>query len=144
MPSGEVDTRDLCASILSDPTKALYVPRVGLDFSQNDMEMVEVVGDSYSVISSWATNKWAIPEPPSTLTSVATPTTLDLVIVPGCAFTPGGRRCGHGRGYYDSYLSKLEKKPALIGVGFECQLRRNEEDVPVEQHDVRMDRVFVG
>ena len=32
---------------------------------------------------------------------------LDLILIPGLAFTQGGARCGRGRGYYDTYLEKV-------------------------------------
>ena len=66
---------------------------------------------------------------------------IDLVVCPGVAFTADGRRLGRGRGYYDRYLGD----PAFRGfrVGF-CYAHQLVDDLPVEPHDVRMDRVITG
>lgn len=66
---------------------------------------------------------------------------IDLVVCPGVAFTADGRRLGRGRGYYDRYLGD----PAFMGfrVGV-CYAHQLVDDLPVEPHDVRMDRVITG
>ena len=62
---------------------------------------------------------------------------LDLILVPGIAFTPGGLRLGRGAGYYDRFLAGTTAH--RIGVCFESQLV---PDLPVEPHDVVMHRVL--
>lgn len=70
---------------------------------------------------------------------------LDLVVVPGVAFTSNGKRLGHGMGYYDKYLKfcleKQQTKPHLIGVAFNEQLW---DDVPTSEYDVPMDLVLTA
>lgn len=67
---------------------------------------------------------------------------IDLIIVPGVAFTSQGYRLGRGGGYYDRFLSKPSICPIpRIGICFPCQLLR---ELPVEPHDIAMDRVIAN
>jgi 5-formyltetrahydrofolate cyclo-ligase len=63
---------------------------------------------------------------------------IDVVIVPGLAFTRDGRRLGQGGGYYDRFLPVLRSDCRTIGVCFDEQLV---DDLPSEEHDRRVDRV---
>lgn len=67
------------------------------------------------------------------------PHEIDLMIVPGTAFTPSGRRCGRGRGYYDRYLSLPGVRAVKAGVCFAHQVV---EEMPAEPHDVTMDMII--
>lgn len=62
----------------------------------------------------------------------------DVVIVPGVAFTADGLRLGQGGGWYDRFLSTRPEGCRAIGVCFGEQLVGS---LPVEEHDVRVDRV---
>lgn len=62
---------------------------------------------------------------------------VDAIIVPGVAFDKEGHRMGRGRGFYDRLL-KSTPNAYKIGVCFNFQMV---ESVPVEPHDVMMDRV---
>ena len=65
--------------------------------------------------------------------------TIDLVVVPGVAFTAGGHRLGQGGGWYDRFLPGLRPGVTRIGVCFaECLV----DDLPTETHDVTMDLVI--
>ncbi len=64
---------------------------------------------------------------------------LDLVIVPGVAFTRDGARMGHGFGYYDKLLHKARPGTPLVALAFECQLF---DDIPTAAHDIFMDLVI--
>ena len=66
---------------------------------------------------------------------------IDLMVVPGVAFSADGRRLGRGKGYYDRYLSREGFRACCIGVCYDCQLR---EDIPAESHDKRVEKVVVG
>ena len=66
------------------------------------------------------------------------PGEIDLVVVPGTAFTLSGARMGRGRGYYDRYLSAPEFRGAKVGV---CYAHQIVAELPVEQHDVPLDCV---
>jgi len=67
------------------------------------------------------------------------PATIDLVVVPGVAFTAAGHRLGQGGGWYDRFLTGLRPGVARIGVCFaECLV----DELPTEDHDVVMDLVI--
>lgn len=63
---------------------------------------------------------------------------IDLVIVPGLAFSPAGDRLGYGAGYYDRFLAERRHARA-VGVAYAFQVV---SDVPTEPHDVRVDAVI--
>ena len=67
------------------------------------------------------------------------PGAVDLVVVPGVAFTAAGHRLGQGGGWYDRFLPGLRPGVARIGVCFaECLV----DELPTEAHDVIMDLVL--
>jgi len=66
------------------------------------------------------------------------PEQLDLVIVPGVAFSRSGGRMGNGQGYYDRLLDRVRPDCPLVGLCYECQLF---DDLIVGPHDVFMDKV---
>jgi 5-formyltetrahydrofolate cyclo-ligase len=66
---------------------------------------------------------------------------LDLIMVPGLAFTGQGRRLGRGAGFYDRFLSMIPRTTVKIGVCFEFQ---RFSEIPHEPHDVKMDAVVCG
>lgn len=63
-----------------------------------------------------------------------------VVVTPGMAFTPDGRRLGRGRGFYDRLFAKMPQARS-IGVGFRCQMV---DDLPTAEHDARLDAVIVA
>jgi 5-formyltetrahydrofolate cyclo-ligase len=66
------------------------------------------------------------------------PSVIDVVVVPGTAFTERGDRLGQGGGWYDRFLLRVAASCVTIGVGFELQIL---DVVPTEPHDVRLDAV---
>ena len=77
---------------------------------------------------------------------------LDLVILPGVAFGIDGRRLGHGKGYYDTWLSRCwdavgadgeARMPILVGTALTEQLFE-EGKVPVDGTDWLVDMVVTG
>lgn len=71
------------------------------------------------------------------------PEDINLLVVPGLAFTIDGYRLGFGGGYYDRFLSGY--KGSTVSLAFECQLI---DELPTELHDipvhqvVTMDKVY--
>lgn len=64
---------------------------------------------------------------------------LDLIMVPGVAFTRSGARMGHGKGYYDKLLEHARPDVPLVALAFECQLF---PEIPTQPHDVFMDKII--
>lgn len=77
---------------------------------------------------------YAIPEPVGKLFTELD--RIDMILVPGVAFTGSGERIGRGKGYYDKILKQT--KAYKLGICFDFQLL---EELPMEEHDVKMDRV---
>lgn len=71
--------------------------------------------------------------------AVCPPEAIDLLVVPGVAFTREGARLGRGKGYYDRYLAQDEVDAYCVGVCFAHQLV---DELPVEPHDRAMDAIF--
>ncbi len=69
------------------------------------------------------------------------PAVLDVVVVPGLAFTPDGRRLGQGGGHFDRFLPLLRGDCLRIGVAFEEQLV---DDLPTSPHDIAVDVVITS
>ena len=134
MPNYEIQTRNAIQQIVYEDGKVLYVPKVGLDFEECDMDLIccdtstasgstdmtsatKVSADNKSngdeedtamFYDNWPRNKWGIPEPPSTAKDdIAKPGDIDLLIVPGLAFDSNGCRLGQGKGYYDRFIAKM-------------------------------------
>jgi len=120
----ELDTDPLFARVAVEG-KRLVLPRV------EATGIVPADADTPLVAS-----KFGVLEPTGPAVDVAE---IDLVIVPGLAFTVAGDRLGYGRAYYDMFLPTV---PApSIGVCFDEQLV---DEMPVEAHDVRVDMVITA
>jgi 5-formyltetrahydrofolate cyclo-ligase len=63
------------------------------------------------------------------------PATLDVVVVPGLAFTLDGHRLGQGGGHFDRFLPRLRPDCLTIGVCYHEQLVA---DIPMAAHDVHV------
>lgn len=70
---------------------------------------------------------------------------LDVLVLPGLAFTKAGERLGHGAGYYDEFLNAYEIEfgnvPYLVGLSLREQIV---DRIPMEAHDRILDTVLVG
>ncbi|KUO96000.1 5-formyltetrahydrofolate cyclo-ligase [Ferroacidibacillus organovorans] len=63
---------------------------------------------------------------------------LDLLLIPGLAFTLCGIRLGYGGGFYDRYLANTSRQAVKVGVAFDGQIV---QELPTELHDIRMDHL---
>ncbi|WP_057911735.1 5-formyltetrahydrofolate cyclo-ligase [Peribacillus muralis] len=70
-------------------------------------------------------------------TAKATKDELDVLIVPGLAFTIEGFRLGFGGGYYDRFLPGY--KGATLALAYELQLV---EELPIDVHDIAVGKLI--
>ena len=104
----------------------VYLPRV---------VGAEIVAVRHEAGEPMATGYYGIPAP---LGDPVDPSVIDIVVVPGLAFTRDGHRLGQGGGYYDRYLARVRAQCATVGVCFREQIVAA---VPAEIHDQPVGRV---
>jgi len=135
----EIQTNDILKAAWSQ-NKQLFIPR----YVGSSMDMLRLYSEQD--YDSLPETVWKIKQPSVDDTSreeaIATGG-LDLVLMPGLAFSPQGQRLGRGKGYYDTflhrYVEKLGKSPRTIALAFTEQIY---ESVPVHEHDMLVDIVL--
>ena len=68
--------------------------------------------------------------------------TPNFILVPLLAFDKNKYRLGYGKGYYDRYLNKINKKKrniVTIGVAFSFQRHHK---LPVNENDYKLDYIL--
>jgi 5-formyltetrahydrofolate cyclo-ligase len=80
----------------------------------------------------------ALREPARDAASAVASAEIDVILVPGLAFTRDGQRLGRGGGFYDRLLVQLPAHTLKLGVCFDFQIV---ERLPSEPHDQRVDAV---
>lgn len=126
----EVDPGAVAARALADG-KRLGFPLV----DWNRMAIVPVeIGDFERVVPG----RRGVPQPAEGDWTPLDPAEVDLVLVPGVAFDPDGRRLGYGAGMYDRLLASLPDRSAAWGLAFEAQMV---DELPADKHDRRVDAV---
>jgi 5-formyltetrahydrofolate cyclo-ligase len=118
----EPDTDPLFARAAAEG-KRLLVPRI------EDGEIVVCVAGGPTVRSRIGVEE---PQGPALPLDV-----VEFVIVPGLAFTPDGARLGYGGGFYDRFLPRVQAPNAGV-----CFAEQIVDDLPVEAHDIRVQRVI--
>ena len=130
----EVRTRDYLATALTHGKK-IVVPWCN---EQGELELFWLQS-----MDDLAIGMYKILEPKSELRNLpdrqVPVAELDLIMVPGVAFTRDGARMGHGKGYYDKLLEHARPDAPLVALAFECQLFL---EIPTQAHDVFMDKII--
>ncbi|XP_076268064.1 5-formyltetrahydrofolate cyclo-ligase-like [Rhynchophorus ferrugineus] len=135
---GEIDTEPMVRKIFEQEQEC-FIPR----YSKAGMQMVKLKS-----MEDWETlplTKWNIKQPllKDQREDAIETGGLDLIICPGVAFTKEGYRLGHGGGYYDRFIRKLQQiqatPPVTIAVAFKEQIL---DEIPVEDTDTTIDRVL--
>lgn len=122
------------AVTLSMPIELDTAPIIEAAWSANKKTVVPKIVNHQMIFvpfddgSSLQTGQLSIREP---VTEVAVSANkIDLVIVPGLAFTRSGARLGFGAGYYDRFLVNYTGK--TIALALSPQIKQN---IPIEAHD---------
>jgi 5-formyltetrahydrofolate cyclo-ligase len=75
-------------------------------------------------------------EPKISKTKLISSDAIDLVILPGLAFTLHGHRLGFGGGYYDRFLKNFDGNVMALAFNFQMHL-----SLPVENHDIAVNQI---
>ena len=122
----EFQTQELIEQALRDCKKVLIpktYPKGRMDFVVYDPQ--QLVKTSFGLL-----------EPQGDL-EVVDVSQIDLIHVPGLAFTTEGYRIGYGGGYYDRYLKHFSGN--TLSTVYPCQIR----DFIPEDHDIPVQEVLV-
>eukprot|EP00201_Polytomella_parva_P008051 CAMPEP_0175053370 /NCGR_PEP_ID=MMETSP0052_2-20121109/8884_1 /TAXON_ID=51329 ORGANISM="Polytomella parva, Strain SAG 63-3" /NCGR_SAMPLE_ID=MMETSP0052_2 /ASSEMBLY_ACC=CAM_ASM_000194 /LENGTH=285 /DNA_ID=CAMNT_0016317891 /DNA_START=417 /DNA_END=1274 /DNA_ORIENTATION=- len=149
----EVRTSTLLEATLASG-KTLYLPVVVDRASKMKLLHVEDLSCLRPVLP------FGILEPPDYYVSsglpridaLSTAAPLDLVILPGLAFSADGSRLGRGGGYYDLAMSTLKQQallagrppPVMVSLAYTDQMVSFDVTIPLETHDERMDVVVTA
>lgn len=66
---------------------------------------------------------------------------IDVILMPGVAFDRQGGRVGYGLGFYDRFLTAMNKKIDKIALAYHFQVL---DKVPMERTDVRIDGIITN
>ena len=122
----EFQTQELIEQALKDGKKVLIpktYPKGRMDFVVYDPQ--QLVKTSFGLL-----------EPQGDL-EVVDASQIDLIHVPGLAFTTEGYRIGYGGGYYDRYLEHFSGH--TLSTVYPCQIR----DFSPENHDIPVQEVLI-
>ena len=122
----EFQTQGLIEQALKDGKKVLIpktYPKGRMDFVVYDPQ--QLVKTSFGLL-----------EPQGNL-EVVDASQIDLIHVPGLAFTMEGYRIGYGGGYYDRYLEHFSGH--TLSTVYPCQIR----DFSPENHDIPVQEVLI-
>lgn len=124
----EVDTSIIFRRLWAGrPEMRTVAPR--LKFETGELESVLLTPETEII-----RNRWGIDEPANS--ELINASQIDMVLVPLLAFDGRGFRVGHGRGFYDKFLSKCRPDCVKAGINFFPAV---DEIDDVYEGDVRLD-----
>lgn len=145
MPTLEIQTMPIIQDCFANG-KRVFLPRCNSHMRderrKNHLSMIEVTSDEVKQLKP--VGKYKLMEPEAGDDIVDLGVALDILIVPGVAFTEEKKRLGHGAGFYDEFLTYYTEKigvaPFSVGVGLRQQLVPT---LPTEDHDWVLDCVLI-
>jgi len=83
----------------------------------------------------------SIPEPIVTIREkqMISPSTIDIIFLPGSVFDERGGRMGYGGGYYDRFVSQKAPQALRVGLSYELQMVKK---APLQDHDELLDYII--
>ena len=124
----EIDLQEL-SQLCLDSQRPVALPRWNASQSQFEFAVVDA-------LKQLQPGRYGIIEPEAECRALL-PQELELVLVPGLAFSRKGDRLGRGAGYYDRLLK--HSRGTRWGV---CHAFQLVSDIPRQEWDVRMDAVI--
>ena len=121
---------DLLPLLAEHPQHRFHFPRCG---AAHRMDFHRVTDPAAQL----APAALGIPAPAEDL-PIVPPQELDIVIVPGLAFTEAGARLGYGGGYYDRFLP-LCSRAQVVAAAFAEQML---PAIPTDAHDIAIPRII--
>ncbi|GAA5829512.1 hypothetical protein JCM5353_001277 [Sporobolomyces roseus] len=145
LPVAEIQTDSIIRHALAN-NKRVYVPYCPIE-DKTTMKMLRLTGVEH--FEGLKENRWGIRElDPIEIDGLedadhATAGGLDLILVPGLAFDVRRRRLGHGRGYYDRYITKCldyskrfaKPPPRTVALALNAQMAQEGEEIPTNEFD---------
>ncbi|KAI4948110.1 hypothetical protein J4E91_006104 [Alternaria rosae] len=183
MPGGEISTSEIVRNAF-DEGKKVFIPYTYKLETPKDgqpksiMDMVEL--QSMTDFESLEPDKWGIPTPSKdSISSRANcfggigitngetnglSAGLDLIVMPGMAFDSQFGRLGHGKGFYDYFLTRCHQVSRMpfrgknywycvfggltnqveVGLSLTEQFLPPNESVPMDASDFRLDALITG
>ena len=86
-----------------------------------------------TLTTRFVNDTWGIPLPAEAMR--VTTENIQLILIPLLAYDTRGYRLGYGKGYYDKYLSEMDRKVLKLGLSFFEPMDR----IPEETHDIPLD-----
>lgn len=123
--SDEPSTIDISTQILL-LNKKLYIP---VCTEGNKLRISQITKDT-----QFTENIYGIKEPLNPIFSEITP---DLIIMPCVAVSMGKTRLGHGKGYYDRYLSTVKTNTICL-----CFSKLIFDELPQDNYDIKPDYII--
>jgi 5-formyltetrahydrofolate cyclo-ligase len=127
---GEVDTHEIINKSL-DLGKKVFVPKVNRNTRSMNAIQINSIKELVEV------QPFNILEPKDN-GEVIQEECIDLIIMPGLAFSKNGDRLGYGGGYYDKFLKHNTKSPR-IALAYDFQIF---DSIPVEVYDEKVSHII--